>query len=239
MSQAPDKVGVVTGAARGIGRALAVGMAEAGYNVVITDLSSRAKRLRQTRSTIEAVGREAWVAPMKVANKAEVEAAFGRILGQAGKIDVLVNNAGILKLSTLEALSEKDWDAHMDVNVKGVLLCCQAIPSMRARKSRRIINIASITGRQGVTTQGHYAATKAAVITLTRVLAQEVGADGITVNAICPGIILTAMGKNNLGTDEAVRHWEQVAALKRLGMPLWALRFSLPPINRPSSPGSR
>jgi NAD(P)-dependent dehydrogenase (short-subunit alcohol dehydrogenase family) len=76
-----------------------------------------------------------------------------------------------------------------------------------------------------VTTQGHYAATKAAVITLTRVLAQEVGADGITVNAICPGIILTAMGKNNLGTDEAVRYWEQVAALKRLGMPLWALRI--------------
>jgi NAD(P)-dependent dehydrogenase (short-subunit alcohol dehydrogenase family) len=223
----------------GIGRALAVELAEAGYNVVITDLSSRAKRLGQTRSTIEAAGREAWVAPMMVANKAEVEAAFGRILGQAGKIDVLVNNAGILKLSTLEALSEKDWDAHMDVNVKGVLLCCQAIPSMRARKSRRIINIASIAGRQGVTTQGHYAATKAAVITLTRVLAQEVGADGITVNAICPGIILTAMGKNNLGTDEAVRHWEQVAALKRLGMPLWALRFSLPPINRPSSPGSR
>jgi NAD(P)-dependent dehydrogenase (short-subunit alcohol dehydrogenase family) len=90
-----------------------------------------------------------------------------------------------------------------------------------------------------VTTQGHYAATKAAVITLTRVLAPEVGADGTTVNAICPGIILTAMGKNNLGTDEAVRHWEQVAAHKRLGMPLWALRFSLPPINRPSSPGSR
>ena len=103
MSQAPDKVGVVTGAARGIRRALAVGMAEAGYNVVITDLSSRAKRL-QTRSTIEAVGREAWVAPMKVANKAEVEAAFGRILGQAGKIDVLVNNAGILKLSTLDRI---------------------------------------------------------------------------------------------------------------------------------------
>src|ERR1700690_2245372 len=162
MSQAPDKVGVVTGAARGIGRALAVGMAEAGYNVVITDLSSRAKRLRQTRSTIEAVGREAWVAPMKVANKAEVEAAFGRILGQAGKIAVLVNNAGILKLSTLEAISEKDWDAHMDVNVKGVLLCGQAtLPSMRQRNSGRIINIGSIAGRQGVATQGHYAATKA------------------------------------------------------------------------------
>jgi NAD(P)-dependent dehydrogenase (short-subunit alcohol dehydrogenase family) len=220
MSKALDRVGVVTGAARGIGRALAVGMAEAGYNIAITDLPSQAEGLAQTRSMIEAAGRTAWVEPMNVASKAEVEGAFGRILDQAGKIDVLVNNAGILKPSTLEALSEKDWDAHMDVNVKGVLLCCQAaLPSMRGRKSGRIINIASIAGRQGVATQGHYAATKAAVITLTRVLAQEVGADGITVNAICPGIILTEMGKNNLGTEEAVRHWEQVAALKRLGMP--------------------
>jgi NAD(P)-dependent dehydrogenase (short-subunit alcohol dehydrogenase family) len=97
---------------------------------------------------------------------------------------------------------------------------CQAVmPHMRERKSGRVINIASIAGRQGVATQGHYAATKSAVITLTRVLAQEAGMDGVTVNAICPGIILTEMGRNNLGSDEAVRHWEDVAALKRLGTP--------------------
>lgn len=220
MSNALNKVAVVTGAARGIGRALAVGLAQAGYDVAITDLASQQNGLNETSAEIEAAGRKAWVEPMDVSNKADVDAVFGRILQKAGKIDVLVNNAGILKPSTLEELSEKDWDAHMDVNTKGVLLTCQAVlPSMRKQRSGRIINIASIAGRQGVATQGHYAATKAAVITLTRVLAQEAGADGITVNAICPGIILTEMGRNNLGSDEAIRHWEQVTALKRLGMP--------------------
>jgi 3-oxoacyl-[acyl-carrier protein] reductase len=214
------KTAVVTGAARGIGRALAVGLAEAGHDVAITDLSSQAEGLAETKALIEAAGRKAYVETMNVADKAAVLAAMARIEAEAGSIDVLVNNAGILKPSLLQDLGEADWDAHMDVNVKGVLSCCQAVmPGMRARKSGRVINIASIAGRQGVATQGHYAATKAAVITLTRVLAQEAGMDGVTVNAICPGIILTEMGKNNLGSDAAIRHWEEVAALKRLGAP--------------------
>ncbi|RIA00239.1 SDR family oxidoreductase [Cereibacter sphaeroides] len=214
------KTAVVTGAARGIGRALAVGLAEAGYDVAVTDLASQADGLAETRALIEAAGRRAFVETVDVSDRAAVFAAMTRIEKAAGGIDVLVNNAGILKPSLLEDLSEADWDAHMDVNVKGVLSCCQAVlPGMRARKAGRIVNIASIAGRQGVPTQGHYAATKAAVITLTRVLAQEAGMDGITVNAICPGIILTEMGKNNLGSDEAIRHWEEVAALKRLGAP--------------------
>ncbi|EKX56979.1 3-oxoacyl-[acyl-carrier protein] reductase [Rhodobacter sp. AKP1] len=214
------KTAVVTGAARGIGRALAVGLAEAGYDVAVTDLASQADGLAETRALIEAAGRRAFVETVDVSDRAAVVAAMARIEEAAGGIDVLVNNAGILKPARLEDLSEADWDAHMDVNVKGVLSCCQAVlPGMRARKAGRIVNIASIAGRQGVPTQGHYAATKAAVITLTRVLAQEAGMDGITVNAICPGIILTEMGKNNLGSDEAIRHWEEVAALKRLGAP--------------------
>ncbi|MFQ6753956.1 SDR family NAD(P)-dependent oxidoreductase [Cereibacter sphaeroides] len=214
------KTAVVTGAARGIGRALAVGLAEAGYDVAVTDLASQADGLAETRALIEAAGRRAFVETVDVSDRAAVFAAMARIEDAAGGIDVLVNNAGILKPALLEDLSEADWDAHMDVNVKGVLSCCQAVlPGMRARKAGRIVNIASIAGRQGVPTQGHYAATKAAVITLTRVLAQEAGMDGITVNAICPGIILTEMGKNNLGSDEAIRHWEEVAALKRLGAP--------------------
>lgn len=214
------KTAAVTGAARGIGRALALGLAEAGHDVAIIDLPSQAAGLAETRAAIEAMGRKAHVALMNVADKADVTRAFAEIEGAAGAIDVLVNNAGILKPSTLEDLSAEDWDAHMDVNARGVLFCCQAVlPGMRARKAGRIINIASIAGRQGVATQGHYAATKAAVITLTRVLAQEVGADGITVNAICPGIILTEMGKNNLGSEAAIRHWAEVAALKRLGAP--------------------
>ncbi len=213
-------VAVVTGASRGIGRAIAVGLAEFGYDVAVLDLPSQRSALDETASAIRAAGRKAFVHELDVTSRAEIDATVKAITAEAGSIDVLVNNAGILKPSTLEDLSEKDWDAHFDVNAKGVLLMCQAVlPQMRSAKSGRIINIASIAGRQGVATQGHYAATKSTVITLTRVLAQEVGMDGITVNAICPGIILTEMGKNNLGSDEAIRHWETVASLKRLGDP--------------------
>lgn len=213
-------VAVVTGASRGIGRAIAVGLAEFGYDVAVLDLGAQSAALDETAAAICAAGRKAFVHILDVTSKSEIEATVTSIFDEAGSIDVLVNNAGILKLSKLEDLSEKDWDAHFDVNAKGVLLMCQAVlPHMRSKKSGRIINIASIAGRQGVAMQGHYAATKSTVITLTRVLAQEVGMDGITVNAICPGIILTEMGKNNLGSDEAIRHWENVASLKRLGYP--------------------
>lgn len=220
LPEAKGKTALVTGASRGIGRALAKGLAEAGFDVAITDLPSQAAELAVTKSEIEAAGRKAYVYTMDVSKKRDIEATVDALLKGAGSIDVLVNNAGILKPSLLQDLDEANWDAHFDVNAKGVLMMCQAVlPHMRAKKSGRVINIASIAGRQGVPTQGHYAATKAVVITLTRVLAQEVGMDGVTVNAICPGIILTEMGKNNLGSEAAIRHWEEVAALKRLGAP--------------------
>jgi len=220
LPEAKGKTALVTGASRGIGRALAKGLAEAGFDVAVTDLPSQAAELAVTKAEIEAAGRRAYVYTMDVSKKREIEATAQALLAEAGSIDVLVNNAGILKPSLLQDLDEANWDAHFDVNAKGVLMMCQAVlPHMRARKSGRVINIASIAGRQGVPTQGHYAATKSVVITLTRVLAQEVGMDGVTVNAICPGIILTEMGKNNLGSEAAIHHWEDVAALKRLGAP--------------------
>ncbi|RDE10406.1 SDR family NAD(P)-dependent oxidoreductase [Pelagibacterium lacus] len=216
MAELTGKTALVTGASRGIGAAVALGLAEAGADIVLCDLPVQERYLADVASKIESIGRKAIVLPCDVTDKAGIEA----MVAQAGTIDILVNNAGILKPSTLEDLSEADWDAHFDVNAKGILLMTNAVlPQMRARKAGRIINIASIAGRQGVPTQGHYAATKATAITLTRVYAQEVGMDGITVNAICPGIILTEMGKNNLGSEEAIRHWEEVAALKRLGDP--------------------
>jgi meso-butanediol dehydrogenase/(S,S)-butanediol dehydrogenase/diacetyl reductase len=166
------------------------------------------------------MGRRCFAYAADVSNRSDVQGVVDRILGDARRIDVLVNNAGILVPSLLQDLDEKLWDAHFDVNTKGVLFTCQSVlPHMRQRKSGRIVNIASIAGRQGVPTQGHYAASKAAVMTITRVLAQEVGMDGITVNAVCPGIILTEMGRNNLGSEAAIRHWEQATALKRLGQP--------------------
>jgi len=220
LPEAKGKTALVTGASRGIGRALAKGLAEAGFDVAVTDLPSQAAELAVTKAEIEAAGRKAYVYTMDVSKKREIEAMGQALLAAAGRIDVLVNNAGILKPSLLQELDETSWDAHFDINAKGVLMMCQAVlPHMRARRSGRVINIASIAGRQGVPTQGHYAATKSVVITLTRVLAQEVGMDGVTVNAICPGIILTEMGKNNLGSEAAIRHWEDVAALKRLGAP--------------------
>ncbi|WP_054310634.1 SDR family NAD(P)-dependent oxidoreductase [Mesorhizobium sp. 1M-11] len=220
LAQAKGKTALVTGASRGIGRALAKGLADAGFDVAITDLPSQATELDVTKAEIEAAGRKAYLYTMDVSKKAEIEDTVASLLKDAGGIDVLINNAGILKPSLLQDLDEASWDAHFDINAKGVLMMCQAVlPHMRAKRSGRVINIASIAGRQGVPTQGHYAATKATVITLTRVLAQEVGMDGVTVNAICPGIILTEMGKNNLGSEAAIRHWEEVAALKRLGAP--------------------
>lgn len=211
---------MVTGASRGIGRSLAVGLAKFGFDVAVLDLPSMKSELEETARQVEAAEQKAFAMTMDVTSSADIDRCVKDTIAQAGGLDVLVNNAGILKPSLLENLSDDDWDRHMDVNGKGVFMMCKAvIPHMRAKKSGRIINIASIAGRQGVATQGHYAATKSTVITLTRVLAQELGMDGITVNAICPGIILTEMGKNNLGSEEAIRHWETVAALKRLGDP--------------------
>ena len=214
------KTAVVTGASRGIGRALAVGLAEAGADVAICDLPGQSSELDETRAEVEATGRKCRSFNVDVTDAGEIAAMVAELEAEAGGVDILVNNAGVLIPSRLEDLTEESWDKHFDVNAKGILLMSNAVlPHMRARKAGRIVNIASIAGRQGVPTQGHYAATKATAITLTRVYAQEVGEDGITVNAICPGIILTEMGMNNLGSQEAVDHWSNVAALKRLGDP--------------------
>lgn len=216
MTELSGKTALITGAARGIGAALAEGLAAHGADIVLCDLASQEAGLTKTQAAVEALGRRCKVLPLDVTDASAIQA----VVAQAGQIDILVNNAGILKPSRLEDLSETDWDAHFDVNAKGLLLMTNAIlPQMRARRAGRIINVASIAGRQGVPTQGHYAATKATAITLTRVYAQEVGMDGITVNAICPGIILTEMGRNNLGSEEAIQHWTEVSALKRLGDP--------------------
>lgn len=220
MNKTEPKVALVTGASRGIGRALAVGLARFGCDIAIADLKSQAAAMAETADAIRKTGRKAYIYATDVSSKADVETTVAAVLKDAGKIDVLVNDAGILKPSLLADLDEATFDAHFDVNTKGVFLMSQAVlPHMRSRKYGRVINIASVAARKGAPTQGHYAATKAAVVTLTRVFAQEVGMDGVTVNAVCPGIILTEMGRNNLGTDAEVRYWTESTALRRLGDP--------------------
>lgn len=209
------KTALITGGAQGIGAALAEGLAQNGADIIIADLSEQETIFERVRDAVQAAGRDCRFVPMDVTEKESVEAG----IALAGQVDILVNNAGILKAQPLEDLSEESWNAHFDVNAKGVLFVTNAVlPQMRSRKTGRIINIASLAARQGIPTEGHYAATKATVVTLTRVYAQEVGDHGITVNAICPGIILTEMAQNKLvGADR--EHWTQATSLKRLGDP--------------------
>ncbi len=221
MSQQPNgRVALVTGSSRGIGRAIALGLAEAGFDLVLNDIARQADALAEVKGAIEALGRRAVLVHADVSRKEEVTAMVAEAIAATGRIDAVVNNAGILISNSVEALEEAQWDAVLDVNAKGTFLVTQALlPHMRARRYGRIVNIASIGGKHGAPLQAHYSASKAAVMGFTRVLAQEVGADGITANCLCPGIIVTDMGRTNLADKANADKWVGITALRRLGQP--------------------
>jgi NAD(P)-dependent dehydrogenase (short-subunit alcohol dehydrogenase family) len=211
---------LITGAAKGIGRAIALGMAKRGYDVAVNDVAGETARLEEVAAAITGHGQRALVLPADVSSRDEVQGMVSRAVGEWQSLDVLVNNAGILTVDTVEDLPEETWERVFDVNAKGTFLVSQAvIPHMKARKAGRIIHIASIGGKMGAPGQAHYCSSKAAVIELTRVMAMELGEHGILVNAVCPGIILTEMGRNNLGSQANIDKWTNAAALKRLGEP--------------------
>ncbi|NNU61057.1 SDR family NAD(P)-dependent oxidoreductase [Ochrobactrum soli] len=214
------KIALVTGASRGIGRAIAIGMAARGFDVAINDIERQKDALQEVAQEIQATGRCALTVYADVSNKADVEAMVKKTADAFGRIDAIVNNAGILIASDVEHLKEEHWDSVLDVNAKGTFLVVQAVlPYMKQQKYGRIVNIASIGGKHGAPEQAHYSASKAAVMGFTRVLAQEVGTHGITANCICPGIILTDMGRVNLD-DVAVRQsWQEKTAMRRIGDP--------------------
>ncbi len=214
------KVALVTGASRGIGRAIAVGLAKRGFDVAINDIERQKDALQDVAKEIEASGRRALTVYADVSNKADVETMVQKTVDNFGRIDAVVNNAGILIASDVEHLKEEHWDSVLDVNAKGTFLVVQAVlPFMKKQNYGRIVNIASIGGKHGAPEQAHYSASKAAVLGFTRVLAQEAGTYGITANCICPGIILTDMGRVNLD-DIAVREaWQEKTAMRRIGDP--------------------
>lgn len=214
------KTALVTGASRGIGRALAVGLAQHGANVAIADLADERAALAETAKLIEAEGRQACAHALDVTDASAIERVVAAIEAATGGIDILVNNAGILEPCNLQDLTEAAWHRHFDVNAKGVwMMSREVLKYMRARLAGRIVNVASLSGRQGDPTQGAYAASKSAVMSLTRVFAMEAGDAGIIVNSVCPGVIVTEMGRENLGSAEEERYWTEMAALKRLGEP--------------------
>ena len=214
-----DKVAFVTGGAQGIGRACALALAQAGAHVVVGDYNP--VKLPDVVNEIEAFGRRGWSVQLNVADGTQVKAAIESLMGQFGRLDILVNNAGITRDSLLLRMNKDEWDLVLATNLTGVFLCTQeAIKIMLKQRSGRIINIASVVGLMGNAGQANYAASKAGVIGLTKTVAQEVASRNITVNAVAPGFIDTAMTQalpeaartrllervplNRMGTDQDV-----------------------------------
>ncbi|MFY9269934.1 MAG: 3-oxoacyl-[acyl-carrier-protein] reductase [Candidatus Manganitrophaceae bacterium] len=186
------KVALVTGAAQGIGKATAALLAECGASVAISDVNREAAE--QTAAELVTSGKRAIALSANVARGEEVKAMVDSILSQWEKIDILVNNAGITRDTLLLRMKDEEWDAVLSVNLKGTFHCMKAVLSSMTKQRRgRIINISSIVGVIGNAGQANYAASKAAVIGLTKTVAREYASRGVTVNAVAPGFIDTAM----------------------------------------------
>jgi 3-oxoacyl-[acyl-carrier protein] reductase len=192
MNELASQIALVTGAGRGIGQAIALRLAASGADIVAVDLQQ--EFLQQTVEEVQKLGRRAWAVAANVAEAASVDAAVEQALKEAGRVDILVNNAGITRDGLLMRMSEADWDAVLDINLKGTFLLTKALSrSLLKQRSGRIINIASVIGLMGNAGQCNYSASKAGVIGLTKSCAKEFAGRGITVNAIAPGFIQTAM----------------------------------------------
>jgi 3-oxoacyl-[acyl-carrier protein] reductase len=187
-----DKVAFITGGAQGIGRCCALTLAKAGANVIVGDYNP--DKLPEVVSQIEALGRKGLGLRLNVTEAEQVKSTFAEIMDKMGKLDILVNNAGITRDGLLMRMKKEEWDAVLQTNLTGVYLCSQeAVKIMLKQRSGRIINIASVVGQMGNPGQANYVASKAGVIGFTKCIAQEVASRGITVNAVAPGFIDTAM----------------------------------------------
>jgi len=187
-----DKVALITGGARGIGQAIALAFAKEGADIVVADVNLEVAQ--KTASEIESLGRKALALEMDVTNYEKVEEGINKILDKMGKVDILVNNAGITKDNLLLRMSQADWDAVINVNLKGTFNCIKAVSRpMVKQRSGRIISIASIIGLMGNPGQANYAASKAGIIALTKTVAKELASRNINANAVAPGFIQTEM----------------------------------------------
>ncbi|MBM4306636.1 MAG: 3-oxoacyl-[acyl-carrier-protein] reductase [Deltaproteobacteria bacterium] len=210
------KVALVTGGAQGIGKAIALLLANNGADVAISDINL--EKAQETANEIQALGKRSIALKANVADFKEVEQMVETIVGQLGRIDILVNNAGITRDRLILRMTEEDWDAVLDVNLKGTFNCTKAaIRYMSKQKSGKIVSIASVTGEMGNAGQANYGASKAGVIGFTKTIAREFATRGINVNAIAPGYIQTAM--TEAVPDKAKEMLKQMIPMERLGQP--------------------
>ena len=210
------KVALITGGARGIGQAIAMTFAREGADVVVADVNLEIAQ--KTASEIESLGRKALALEMDVTNYDLVEAGINKILDKMGKVDILVNNAGITKDNLVLRMSQSEWDAVINVNLKGTFNCIKAVSRpMVKQRSGRIISIASIIGLMGNPGQANYAASKAGIIALTKTIAKELASRNINANAVAPGFIQTEMTAK-LSEDVKQRMLEAIP-LAKLGAP--------------------
>lgn len=186
------KIALVTGAAQGIGREIALALATDGADVVVCDINLDAAQ--KTASEIQSMGRRALAVKANVSSFDEVAAMVDKAAQELGRIDILVNNAGITRDGLILRMKEEDWDLVLDINLKGAFNCSKAaLKYMTKQRSGTIINIASIVGAMGNAGQANYVASKAGMIGLTKTIAREYANRGITANAVAPGFIDTAM----------------------------------------------
>jgi len=210
------KVALVTGAAQGIGKAVALLLARNGADMVVSDINF--EKAQETVKEVETIGRKAMAMKVDVSNFNDVDQMTKAILERFGKIDILINNAGIARDKLILRMTEEDWDAVIDINLKGTFNCTKAVlKQMIKQKTGKIVNIASVVGEMGNAGQSNYAASKAGVIGLTKTIAREVAQRGINVNAIAPGYIETSM--TDALPEKAKEELKRLIPLERLGRP--------------------
>lgn len=193
MSDTITRAAVVTGGSRGIGRAVCLTLADQGVNVVVNYAGSAAAA-EETVSLCREKGAEAIAVQADVSDAAQVEALFAAATEAFGRVDILVNNAGITRDNLIVRISEEDFDAVLNTNLKGAFLCCKkAARLMMRQRWGRIVNLSSVVGLRGNAGQVNYAASKAGVVGMTKSLAKELASRGVTVNAVAPGFIETDM----------------------------------------------
>ncbi len=210
------KVAIVTGGAQGIGRAIVETLAQDGADILVADLDMG--RAQEVVDAVKKVGRNALACKVNVAEVNDVKVMAEQAIKEWGRIDILVNNAGITRDGLLLRMKEEDWNLVLQVNLHGTFHCVKAVlPAMTKQRYGRIVNIASIVGVMGNAGQANYAASKAAVIGLTKTLAREYAGRQVTVNAVAPGFIDTAMTQSL--SAEVKETLQKQIPLGRLGLP--------------------